>query len=146
MSSASIDDAVTDFLAGRGGSATAGAVVAHLADLGFAASTVRRAADRVVVKSRQGNTFIWSLPAVPTIPDPDSDATDSDRVALEARAFALGIDLNDYNFPVLTDEELQALVEDETEAQACPTPSSRVNRSPKPSDAAQKRPSTSRHY
>ncbi|WP_309065353.1 hypothetical protein [Microbacterium sp.] len=66
MSAHDVEQCIKDYLRAHGGSASAGDVTAHAVGEGYAASTVRRVADRTVVKTREGNTFTWSLRPQPT--------------------------------------------------------------------------------
>lgn len=109
MSSAHAHRAIIDFLETRGGTAPAGEVVGHAVERGFAASTVRRAADDLVTKDREGNRFIWSLP---TPDERDAEHVEDDasqRAVLEARATDLDIEFDQWT----SEEELEALIEDE---------------------------------
>lgn len=112
MSSAHADVVIREFLESRGGNAAAGEVVTHASNRGLAASTVRRAADRVAVKSRQGNRFIWSLPAsavaaTPSAPAPEDAAKDVSRTHLEAQARDLGVEFDE----MTSEEELDVWIE-----------------------------------
>jgi hypothetical protein len=70
------------FLTRRGGSAPAGEATAHAIAEGHSASTVHRAAGLLVRMVREGNAFLWVLPAF--APDSDIDV-DAPRVVLDSR-------------------------------------------------------------
>lgn len=65
MKRSQIEQCIRDYLTAQGGSALAGDVTAHATAAGFPSSSVRRTADRIVVKHREGNVFRWALPARP---------------------------------------------------------------------------------
>ena len=83
MSSAEAANLIREYLRSQGGTAAGGDVVAHVASHGLSASTVRRAADDVVTKTREGNRHWWALPAAdtPAHADAPADAADTDEVS-----------------------------------------------------------------
>lgn len=65
MSASEVAQCIKQYLRDHGGAAAAGDVTAHATAAGHAPSTIRRVADRVVSKLRDGNTFTWSLKPEP---------------------------------------------------------------------------------
>ncbi|MFC7789730.1 hypothetical protein ACU045_12220 [Microbacterium sp. MAHUQ-60] len=74
MSTHDVEQCIKSYLRENDGTAPAGDVTAHAVAAGHAASTVRRVADRVVLKQREGNAFTWSLKPAPKFTPPPAPA------------------------------------------------------------------------